>query len=246
MADLIKKNNEPSEPNHNNLGKLVAAVILLLVAIFSFFMFLGTSSIAALIICGLTAFISFTLFITGYNPKPYTPESKLYGDLGERRTGSLLEKYLPDDYTVIQNAKVTYEEKTSEIDNIIVGKTGVFIVEVKNIKGTVFGDYEEKDWLQDKIDNYNYEHKKEFYNPVKQVGTHRYRLANYLRDNKVFTDIKCAVYFANPKTSVTLSGTPNDIPVFTYADTQALINYIMSGNENLSEKTINRIIEILK
>lgn len=175
----------------------------------------------------------------------FTAPEKRYGNRGERKAGSVLERYLPGNYTVIQNVKVSYDGKTSEIDNVVVGRTGVFIIEVKNMKGNILGDCASRQWSQIKIDQYDIEHQKEFYSPIKQVGTHIYRLANYLRDNRIFTHINGAVYFANRQTRVHLNGKENDIPVFTYKSTNALINYITSGEEALNNKQIEKIISLL-
>ena len=244
MADLIKKNEKPQKPNN---GLITAAVIIFVIAAFFGIAFFATGSAAALLVSMLLLFVGTVLLVARISGGSYYEKTpgKLYGDMGERKAGFILEKYLPDGYTVIQNAKVTYEGHTSEIDNIVVGKTGVFIVEVKNVKGEITGDYEWHNWLQDKIDKYDIEHKREFYSPVKQVRTHIYRLANYLRDNKIFTHINGAVYFANPLCRVIVEGDDNDIPVFTYRSTQALLNCIMSGNADLSEKTVNKIVYLL-
>ena len=244
MADLIQKNNKPSAPEPNHTGNKIVAFIFLAVAVICGMFYLETHSVVALAIGGFALLISFIAFMTGLTFPSYTPEAKRYGDMGERRAGSVLEQYLPDGYTIIQNAKIHYGDGVSEIDNIIVGRTGVFIVEVKNMKGTIYGNYEDKYWLQDKVDQYDIEHKKEFYSPVKQIGTHIYRLANHLRDNKIFTHINGAVYFANPVTSVYIGGESNDIPIYTYHTTHALLDYIMSGTANLSDSTIQKIVRL--
>ena len=249
MADLIQKNNEPfvPEPKGGN-GSDIIAIVFLVAALACCTAFLFTSK-TVLLAAGAVLFIISTVIFLANRPQDrhstYTP-GKFYGDMGERRAGSILETYLPDDCTVIQNARVYFDGKTSEIDNIVIGSSGVFIVEVKNMKGRIYGDYNEQYWLQDKIDQYDIEHKKEFYSPVKQVGTHIYRLANFLRDNKIFTNISGAVYFTNPQASVRVVGEQGNIPVFSFHSTQKLIEYINSGDSELSEDTIKRIIEVLK
>ena len=69
---------------------------------------------------------------------------------GERIAAKVLAA-LPDSYTVFQDVEVTYDGKVSEIDNIVVGKSGVFIVEVKNHNGNITGDCEDTYWIQHKV-----------------------------------------------------------------------------------------------
>ena len=248
MAKLIRKNDEPVAPEPHGNSTTGAAVISFMIAILSVIIFITSYSLIALavgLIAGLVFAVSVAFLFAESPATNSTSPAKRYGDLGERKAGFILEQSLPDDYTVIQNITVTYKGETSEIDNIVIGKTGVFIVEVKSIKGTVTGNYKDHDWLQNKTDQYGNEHKEDFYNPVKQVGTHIYRLANYLRDNKISTHINGVVYFVNPETRLTVKGEPNDIPVFTYRSTSSLIDYISRGKANLSEKTIQRIISLL-
>ena len=243
---LIQKNNGSSVPEPDNSGSKKTAILFLLSAIVCGVIYIATESIFPIILGGILLVVaSIIWFVSITSGASFTSAKKRYGDAGERQTGYMLEQILPDGYTIVQNAVVTYQDGQSEIDNIVIGKTGVFIIEVKNMKGDIYGDYESRYWLQDKTDRYGIEHKKEFYSPVKQVGTHIFRLANYLRDNKISTHISGAVYFVNPETDAIIKGEPKDIPVFDYDSTQEMINYIMNGNANLSGRTVERIIQLL-
>lgn len=96
------------------------------------------------------------------------------GKQGEEHTAVLLNA-LPHNYKLIRNAVVSYEGRESEIDNIVEGNTGVFIIETKNHRGYISGDCREMYWEQHKINNYGECHSKNFYNPTKQVATHIYK-----------------------------------------------------------------------
>ncbi|MBE6720507.1 MAG: NERD domain-containing protein [Ruminococcaceae bacterium] len=242
MAELIRKDDKAPQPKKSGAVKaglmflLLAAVFGLIAAITDIFVFIG-GSVASVVISVLIFCVHLS---DGLNGKA----AKRYGIIGERQAGVILQKYLPEEYTVIQNAVITYGGRTSEIDNIVVGRTGVFVIEVKYVKGSITGNYEWKNWRQHKVDQYGIAHSKEFYSPVKQVGTHVFRLANYLRDNKVFTHVSGVVYFANSETHVTLGGSGN-IPVYSFSTTQDMLNYIKDGTADLSAKTVNKTIKLI-
>ena len=103
-----------------------------------------------------------------------------------------------------------------------------------------------KYWIKDKVDYDGEVYRKEFYNPVKQVRTHRHRLAHYLRENlHRRLNVDCAVYFVDSQMQLHLDGPPNDTPVFTYDTTQNLLEFIMSGTADFSDETIENIVELL-
>lgn len=246
MARMIqKKNKTPTPPKPSKTANKIIAAIFFIGTVFCAFSFLA--GIAYTVVPAIVLFIGFIISsLTCITlDEDYKSEIEEVGEQGEQIAGSILEKYLPDNYTVIQNLEIFYNDGTSEIDNIVVGNTGVYIIKVKNIKGELIGNYNEKNWIQYKTDQYGIEHTKELYNPVKQVGTHIYRLKNYLKDNKMVLHINGAVYCVNPETVLSIDEEQNKIPIFTYDSTQEMINYIMNGKEKLSEKTIEKIIELL-
>lgn len=173
-------------------------------------------------------------------------ERKSFGEQGEIQAQQTLEWYLPEGYTIISNIIIIYDDGKSEIDNVVVGKTGVFVIEVKSLKGVVIGDCNDYDWVHYKEDAYGNEFHETFYSPVKQVGTHVWRLANYLKKNHIRTWVKKAVYFTVPDTEYHFTNVTEECPVFTYKTTDKLINYILSGEENLSENTVNKIKNLLQ
>ncbi len=163
---------------------------------------------------------------------------------GERETVSLLKK-LPEGYTAYQNINVSFGGKTSELDTVVVGKSGVFVIETKNSKGVISGSYQGQNWTQTKYRG-SQTHQKTLYNPTKQVGTHVYRLANFLRKEGVDVNVSAAVYFASPEASLSLWGEKGNIPVFACSEKgeKELLNYIKSG-QKISESTVKKINKLL-
>lgn len=173
-------------------------------------------------------------------------ERKRYGDKGEKQATRTLERYLPAGYTVIHNIIVTVDGSEREIDNVVVGRTGIFVIEVKSLKGVVKGDCNEYNWIQRKVDDYGIEHTKATRNPVKQVSSQVWYLKQYLKYNNINIWINKAVYFTEPKTRYHITNVTEDCPVFTYKTTDKLIDYILSGDANLSDNTVNKIINLLQ
>lgn len=164
---------------------------------------------------------------------------KKQGVLGEDNAADLLCRRLSDDYTVFQNLVVTVGGKSSELDLVVVGKSGVFVIEAKNRNGKIVGSFSKEKWTQHKIGYGGGKYSAEFYSPVKQVSTHIFRLAAFLRANGIGVYIRGAVYFSNPEAEVTVSGKEENIPVFT--NEKDLIRYIKSNDENLSKDTMSAI-----
>lgn len=165
---------------------------------------------------------------------------------GENATAQIIAS-LPDTYSGFQNIRITYEGKTSELDMVVVGPTGVFIIETKNLKGTIVGNYDNPQWVQKKVGQQGTPYSKNFYNPIKQVGTHVYRLANYLRNNGYSVHVNDMVYFSNPDTVVQLLGTPPKTPVFTALGNSAreICDYILENEQQISENVVYQICELL-
>ena len=223
--------------------------------------------INAYIICGISFFFWMlnVIFINSFNPilifvlfvgfggggalggyMKQKADSYKSGVDGENATAQIIAS-LPDTYTGFQNIRITFEGKTSELDMVVVGPTGVFVIETKNMNGTIVGNYDNPQWVQKKVGQQGTPYSKNFYNPIKQVGTHVYRLANYLRNNGCAVHVNDMVYFSNPDTAVQLLGTQPKTPVFTALGNSAreICDYILENEQQISENVVCQICELL-
>ncbi len=65
----------------------------------------------------------------------------------------------------------------SQIDHLIISEKGIFVIEVKNYSGKIYGSDEQQNWTQ----SFNYGKKTyQFYSPVKQNLTHCNRVKEHL------------------------------------------------------------------
>ena len=243
MAQIIKKEVPTTPP------KKPFPIVLILVAVSVVLAIVGilNESFSALIAGILLAIVCFILGVYR-NFSLFNPEAQIEraGEMGEAATANLI-RQLPEGYFGFQNIRVTYQGSTSELDMVVVGRTGVFIIETKNHNGHIQGSFEQHQWIQYKTGRRGGQYSKEFYNPVKQVGTHTYRLAHYLRDRGCNVHVDSMVFFTNPMASVQVYGTPGRIPVYAGQQGAELIfRQILSGNANLTPNQIQQICNLLQ
>lgn len=110
------------------------------------------------------------------------------GNYGEYVATNIIKKVLNKDDYLLRNIKISYNDKTTELDNVIVNKYGVFIIEVKNYKGKLCGNEDDYTWKKYKDDGYGNIFEKEVKNPIKQVKRQVYILAKYLKDYNVWIE----------------------------------------------------------
>jgi len=154
---------------------------------------------------------------------------------------------LPDTYTVLSDLEVEYDGKKSQLDTCVVGPTGVFIIENKNKTGHITGGANQHEWDCTKHSRAGHPYETQFYNPVKQVGTHVYRLSHYLKENGVHTWVQGVVYFSNPHALVEVHS--DAIPVFSagHDGAQRILQFIQdSSKHSVSSESHQRIVQTLE
>lgn len=165
---------------------------------------------------------------------------------GEKRAIKLLSK-LPDDYYIFNDITVGYDGKESQLDIVVVSKNGVSIVEVKNHKGHITGNIQDQNWVQHKIGRKGGRYTKSFYSPVKQVGTHTYRLSKAIKENGINVWVNNAVYFTKSGTTLDIKNkTGEEMHVYSYFQSQYLFEYLCrESNKKLTDKELEKVLELL-
>ena len=115
-----------------------------------------------------------------FPPQIYESEEKQAGRIGENVATNIIRSVLREGDYLFTNISITYDEKPAEMDNIIVNKYCVFIIEVKNYKGRLYGNEEDFEWVKYKDDGYGNTFEKNVKNPIWQVKRQVYILAKYL------------------------------------------------------------------
>ncbi len=168
------------------------------------------------------------------------------GIVGEEHA-SMVFAGLPDDYTVYSDLSIEVDGKTSQLDHVVVGPSGIFVIETKNMTGDIQGDFEDQEWKQVKLSRQKVVYERTFYNPVKQVGTHVYRLSQLLKSARIHTWVQGIVYFSHP--DVTVQSTNGKIPVFSMAKDgeDGIRNFITTfTGRNVEGDMLEQIDHVLK
>jgi hypothetical protein len=154
---------------------------------------------------------------------------------------------LPETYTVFRNLTVFYKDKSSEIDILVIGPTGVFVIETKNLNGHIYGNINDTRWTQRKVGRGGTPYSKTFYSPIKQVNTHVYRIANYLKEKGIRKYINPIVYFSNINTVVEISEFDEKTPIFYARNDGAnqMLLHILNNKQQISQDLCEKIKDLL-
>ena len=167
------------------------------------------------------------------------------GIRGEKMTLEALNE-LDCEHWIVTDKTITYKGQSSELDFVVIGPTGVCIIECKHLKGKIFADPEEKYWTRIKTSHSGVERSKTFYSPVKQVNTHLYRLKKILQEEGISVNLDCAVFFPDPESQVILKGKQGDTPIFWgEKGKELLLSYIRKPRNPLTPIEVLKITEIL-
>jgi hypothetical protein len=129
------------------------------------------------------------------------------GAVGERRVANVLKRF-PDDWFVFHDLVVG----RAQIDHLLICPKGVYTLETKNYRGTIYGNADKQNWSQ--VIN---QHTIKIYNPVKQAVGHSVALRIYLRENgfsKVW--VNSIVVFTHPEVQLKVASAT--VPVLYLAE----------------------------
>ena len=112
-------------------------------------------------------------------------KSQIKGNLGELRQEIRLDRLPRESYKSINNILIPNENKTAQIDHLVISKYGIFIIENKNYQGHIYGKQYDKSWTQVIGKSRN-----TFYNPIAQNYGHIKAIQNIIGENyKIYSII---------------------------------------------------------
>ncbi len=135
------------------------------------------------------------------------------------------------------------DDKTTEIDVLLICSKGIFVFESKNYSGWIFGSEFQKNWCQT-LPNGNKSRKEHFYNPIMQNKTHIKYLKTLIGES---IPVYSIIVFSDRCTLKDIKLKSNDIKVIQRSNVTSAVSEICSKvNEKvLTDTDINDIYEKL-
>lgn len=113
------------------------------------------------------------------------------GDAAEKMVIEKLRSIFSKKY-IIRSVYLPTKDSITEVDIVMIHRTGIYFIEVKNYGGYIYGDYKDKYWRH-YVDG---ELIKEFYNPIMQNQGHIYWF-NVATEGKYKGIVKNIIVFRN-------------------------------------------------
>lgn len=194
-------------------------------------------NIIAIILLVVLVCLVFVL-VSRINYKREQRKIKQAGNKGEAIFSNMIRSILRSDDVLLNNISLSVNSKEAEIDNLIINNNGIFIVEVKNYNGTLYGNADDYEWTKVKISPGGNAFSKKVKNPIKQMRRQIYVLSQYLKENNVRIWINGYAYFINNNSPVDDECVINDI-----AELDRIIH--KQQDKLYDKKTIHKAIKLL-
>lgn len=168
------------------------------------------------------------------------------GVKGEKSVLTVL-KQLPANYTVITNPVVQTRGKIYELDFIVVGSNGVFVIESKNYNGLIEGKTSSQKWKQTKFGKNDKTYEKDVKNAVRQVNRQKSKLRELFIDLGINVHIYPVIYFSSKSIRIEIEDDAElNIPIIK--EEKELLSYITEtrSKKPISSNNYRKILRTLK
>lgn len=241
-------------------GKIVFVVLIIASSVALFYVplrlrgiFYGARFIAYPLLLYIICSSIYKLRTGNYGTKTEEEETLEASIQGEDSILSMLAE-LPDKIHVYTKVTVPWrnekgKEKKSNTDIIVVSFRGITVIKVKGIKGTICGNADNNELVQQTWRGGRVVRKKTFYNPIQQVHTHSKALSVYLKEHGVNCGINECVFFTHNEVEVEIGGDTSvysGCPVFIRFDKWKLFSYMLPKYGLVySDEEIKQILDAL-
>jgi len=218
---------------------LVEVILAVLFIIAGIVVFITKDSFGLLVIAGVLTFFAAGHWVKQYDNYNNSGFIKR-GREGEIKNSDKLERGLDDDYFIINDVDLAYGKRKSQIDHVVVGPNGIFVIETKNWRGKLIGNETDPTWTQVKEDKNGNSLKIKLGNPIIQNFRHVQTTKSILDANGINSDDVFSVVVVNNDEKEIDSETPILLP-------NEMVEYIKwtKSAREYSHKEVSGIIEII-
>lgn len=128
---------------------------------------------------------------------------KIKGAIGEYEVAKKLKRLDKKEYTVLNDILLKINDSTTQIDHIVISRSGIFVIETKNYKGWIHGHERSEYWTQT-----IYEYKQKLRNPIKQNWVHVLAIKELLSDYNNIKFFPIIVFSTNGELKNIISSIP--------------------------------------
>jgi len=238
---MIKETSYAQKKADKNVYKAMLITILLAVTAYliGYFLNLYTTIVFSLGI--MYGIILWNIVTKKILPLSWNYKREIQGIEGERFVDENLKKALEPDHLVLHD--ITLKGQKGNIDHVVIGKNGIFVIETKTHKGKI--KCYDNTWLQIKNNVYL----KFFENePNKQVVSNTFQLKEFLKQqypklSNVY--IHALIIFPFKDTIIDVKRAPKYCQIFN--DIDKMISYIQESNSylDISKEELNEVKKIL-
>ena len=159
-------------------------------------------------------------------------KSYIIENQGEREVAEILKNI--KGYKLLNDILIKNKGKTTQIDHVLIGKKGIFVIETKDFNGVISGEEYSKEWTQNLNGYIN-----NFYNPIRQNYGHIKALENLTKRRNIFIS---TIVFTNKSK---LEEVDTDTAVIQMRELKKFIKKYPS-NININKEEIDCIYNIIK
>ncbi|MDY0211258.1 MAG: nuclease-related domain-containing protein [Acholeplasma sp.] len=174
-------------------------------------------------------FMAVSVYRSGYKAKSQNGFFKTFFNKGNRGEFMLYQKLIKivDKKYVLTNLYLSGKNTTkTELDIVCLTHQGIYVFEVKNYGGYIFGSEKDEFWTQ----AFNRFVKHRFYNPLRQNYAHQKAIASYLN---VEDDVILPVVSFSQRSTLSKINVSQDKHVLNIKDT---IKLVKSNRNHISDK----------
>ena len=204
------------------------------------------------ILCVGIGIVYYIIVIKRYKESTYYKDTKLpyfamrydVGRLGEYLTYKYLRKYEEEGAKFLFNCYLDKDNgETTEVDVIMIHKSGIFVFESKNYSGWIFGEEKNKNWTQT-LPQGKKSHKEHFLNPILQNKLHIKWLKIKLNNENL--PIHSIIVFSERCTLKKINVISPEIHVIKRNNIASIINQIsVTYGEKITQIEINSMYDEL-